>query len=365
MSPLAIHMCCGVGGAGKTTTAAAVGVAAAMAGHRAVVLTIDPARRLADALGIETLGNEPTAVPLPGASGSLDALMLDGKATWDALVRDHAPSTAIADTLFANPYYQALSTRLTGGHEWMAVEKLHRLVDADRWEVLVVDTPPAQHALDFLQAPERIHRILDGQLVHAILQPRGGLLGAAARGVVDLVRRLAGERVIGDLQEFFELVAGLSEGFRNRGAAVRALLHSPACHYWLIAPADGPRAAELAAFHDALRADGLSLAGVLLNRVVPALDVDPDARDAALAALPPEHAQWLRARLADHDARASRHAQMADAVARAVGIAPWPLPEVAGGIDDVAGLAALGAALPDDARGVSPRTSPERSRTPR
>jgi len=352
-----IHVVCGVGGAGKTTTAAAMGVAAARAGQRAVVLTIDPARRLADALGIAHLGNEPSAVPVPRLpqGGSLDALMLDRKATWDALVRDHADDPALVDRLFANRYYDAVSTRLTGGHEWMAVEKLHRLVDAGQWDVIVVDTPPAQHALDFLQAPERIARMLDGGLVRTVLQPGGGLLGSATRRAVGVVRRLAGDSVLTDLQEFFHLVAGLSDGFRARGQSIRDLLHGPHTRYWLVAPADGPRTPELVAFDRALRGDGLAIHGLLLNRLVPALASSPQALEDALPPAPEGVSTadwdaaltWMRARLAHRRTRAERHRTTRDRVAQALDLEPVALPEVEGGIRDVHGLVALTYSLPD------------------
>lgn len=357
MSPPIIHVVCGVGGAGKTTTAAAMGVAAARAGHRAVVLTIDPARRLADALGIAHLGNEPQPIPVPRVpdGGSLHALMLDRKATWDALVRDHADDDALIDRLLANRYYDAVSTRLTGGHEWMAVEKLYRLVQADRWDVILVDTPPAQHALDFLQAPERIARMLDGGLVRTVLQPGGGLLGSATKRAVGVVRRLAGDSVLTDLQEFFQLVSGLSDAFRDRGEAIRQLLHGSATRYWLVAPADGPRTPELVAFDKALRHDGLAVHGVLLNRLVPQLASRPAALDAAIPSAPEgvseaewtEVVGWIRARLDERHARAERHRITRDQVGRALGLAPVALPEVEGGIRDVHGLVALTYALPD------------------
>ena len=137
-----ILICCGVGGTGKTTASAAMAVAHAAVGKRVAVLTIDPARRLADALSLEELGNTPTLVPLPGVPGSLHALMLDRKSTWDDIVRRFSPSPAAVERLLANRYYRAVSTRLTGSHEYMAIEKLYELVEAERWDIVVVDTPP-------------------------------------------------------------------------------------------------------------------------------------------------------------------------------------------------------------------------------
>ena len=142
-------ICCGVGGVGKTTTSAALSLSLAMSGKRVVVLTIDPARRLADALGIAALGNQPRAIDLGGqATGSLDALMLDQKQTWDEVIRRFASSDALAERLLANRYYKAVSERLVA-NEYMAVEKLYDLVNSGRWDIVVADTPPAQHTLDF------------------------------------------------------------------------------------------------------------------------------------------------------------------------------------------------------------------------
>lgn len=358
-----IHVVAGVGGAGKTTVSAAMATAFARAGQRAVVLTIDPARRLADALGIPHLGNEPTPIDVPGLpeGGRLDALMLDRKATWDGMVREHAPSPDLADRLIANPYYDAVSTRLTGGHEWMAIEKLHRLVQADRWDVVVVDTPPAQHALDFLDAPERIRRMLDGRVIRGVLSPRGGLLGLATKGAVDAVRRLAGPDVLDDLQGFFSLVGDLGDGFRERGGGVHALLHSAATRYWLVAPADGPRTSELVAFRDALRQQHLEVAGVLLNRFVPplgqdlmhlhavvqdaAVDSDPATSEAVTA--------WIHDRIDARHTQALRHAACRDTVGQALGCVPHPLPDAPHGIHDVHGLIALALSLPT---GLTQRT---------
>lgn len=356
--PPQIQVICGVGGAGKTTLAAAMAVHAARHGRRAVVLTIDPARRLADALGIPHLGNTPTPVSVPDlpAGGSLDALMLDRKATWDELVRQHASSPDLIESLDANRYHQAVSTRLTGGHEWMAVEKLCQLVDADRWDVIVIDTPPAQHALDFFHAPQRLQRILDGRLARRFLRPAGGLVGMATRRAVQVVRDLAGGSVIQDLQEFFDLVSDLSGSFRSRSDRVAALLRDrDRTHYWLIAPADGPRTPELVAFQRELADASLPIRGVLLNRYVPPLahptaDLVRSLHDHPPRPTPddwPAARQWLSDRLRDRELRHARHRRQRELVAHALTLTPQPIPEVPDGIADVHGLVALSLALPD------------------
>lgn len=349
-----VRIVCGVGGAGKTTSAAALGLAAAKAGERAVVLTIDPARRLADALGLAHLGNTPQALPLPDdVPGTLHALMLDAKATWDDTIRRHAPDEATAERLLANPYYEALSTRLTGGHEYMATEKLHQLVSSDRWDVVIVDTPPSQHAFDFFRAPARIRRILDPRLLDALFRPSRGLLGAATRRVVDVVRRLAGSAVLDDLEDFFGLVRDLGDGFRERGAAVATLLHDPACRTFLVANALAPRDEDLLDFLGQLREEGMHFEGFLLNRVLTPLGAQPDA---LLEPRPPvpdglDDPTWDRVlagllRHARHHAEvAQRHADLAARLHRAGEARVVSLPEVEGGVRDLEGLALLAGAL--------------------
>ncbi|MCB9662636.1 MAG: AAA family ATPase [Alphaproteobacteria bacterium] len=352
-----VLLCCGVGGAGKTTSAAALAVALAASGRQVVVLTIDPARRLADALGIDHLGNEPQALDLPevtAAGGRLDALMLDRKATWDALVRTHAGDADLAARLLANPYYEALSTRLTGGHEYMATERLHQLAHDGRWDVVVVDTPPSQHAVDFFRAPARIRRILDRNLLGALLTPSQGLLGVATRRAVDVVRRLAGPKVLDDLVHFFELVGSLAGGLRERSAAVQALLQAPTTRVLLVASAVSPREEDLLDFLGVVREDGLQFGGYLLTRAAAPLGLPAEALVAAIPDgardVPAEAWAAVRAALADAVHRrardSARHVATAARLA-AAGRAPvWTLPEVDGGVADLDGLRALVPHLP-------------------
>jgi anion-transporting ArsA/GET3 family ATPase len=356
-----IVVCCGVGGAGKTTTSAALGVGHALAGRRVVVLTIDPARRLADALGLPRLGNSPHRIALAAAEakgGRLDALMLDRKATFDELVRRDAPDPAVAERLLGNPYYRALSTRLTGGHEYMATEKLHALATDGTWDLVVVDTPPSLHALDFFRAPDRIRRLLDQRFLGALLRPTEGLLGVATRSAVGLVRRLAGEKVIGDLEEFFALVSGLSAGLRTRGAEVHDMLRDPRCSYLLVANAAAPRLEEMLAFLDALRDEGQHFGGFLLNRAAAPLEVPLDRALAAIPPAPPgvSAADWaevaasLRTVLARRADAVARDADLAGRLAARARAPVWRVPEVEGGVGDLPGLVALSRHLPPAAR---------------
>lgn len=352
-----VEVCVGMGGTGKTTTAAALGVAHAMRGERTVVLTIDPARRLADALGLEALENAPRPIDLPGATGTLEASMLDRKATWDEVVRRHAPSPDIADRILDNRYYRAVSTRLTGSHEYMAVEKLHELAESGRWDVVVLDTPPARHVLDFFQAPDRVRRILDrgvlGTLVSSDRTGGGGLWRGAGRKALQLLEQLAGARVMEDIAEFFTLMGGLSGGFRSRSAEVAALLRSERTSYWLVADARAPERSDPLAFLEALRERSMRFGGFLVNRATPAPELPEDWNAARL----PEQLdgfddwqQWREAlerlvRTAHAEARAQREAARRLSMA-ADGAPVWLLPDVPGGLEDVAGLTRLAARLP-------------------
>ncbi len=350
----AVLVVCGSGGVGKTTVSAAIGVAHALAGRRVVVLTIDPARRLADALGLQQLGNEPTRVALEPAPGAqLYALMLDRKTTWDALVRDHAADASTVERLLANPTYQAISTRLSGGHEYMAIERLHALATSGDWDVVVVDTPPSQHAVDFFRAPERIRSLLDQRWLGALLRPGGGLVGMATRRVAEVVRRLAGDGMMADLQDFFALVGTLSERLRTHGGAVDALLRSPACRYLVVTSARAPRTDELIAWRTLLDEGGQHLHGVLLNRASPPLTMDETSLLAHIPAAEPWNTPaWQPAvealqntiRRAEASARttAAARAEAALATSREV----WTLPDLEAGVGGADDLVALARQLP-------------------
>lgn len=346
-----VLVCCGVGGTGKTTTAAALGVAHARAGFRTVVLTIDPARRLADALGV-ALGNEPVAIP--GAEGTLAAMMLDRKGTWDGVVRRFASSEAHAEALLANRYYRAVATRLTGSHEYMAVEKLHELVTDGRWDLVVLDTPPAQHVLDFFRAPERVRTLLEHGVVSSLLRPRAGLMGSATRGALDVVRKIAGEDVITGITEFFELVGGLSEALRVRSAEVAALLASDRTRYLLVTDATAPERSDVLGFLDELRARGMQFAGFLVNRTAPAVRIDgplgPDTLPLPDDLVGAERDAWLAALAAIPESARARHQSHVENARRlgvAGGGAPvWRVPEIPGGITSLDGLSRLVPHLP-------------------
>jgi anion-transporting ArsA/GET3 family ATPase len=295
-------VCLGSGGVGKTTAAAALALAAARRGRRAAVLTVDPARRLRDTLGIETLGNDAHRVPLrrvhPGATGTLDAMLLDVQRTFDELIRRYAPSEAAAERLLANRIYQSLSTALAGSQEYMAMERMHALAASGRYDLLVVDTPPTQHALDFLEAPERLIALLSSRAAAILQNPslilsREGsrLAQAALAAILRGLERFTGLEVLRDLADLAGGFEELSEGFRARAAAVSRLLRAPETSCLLVTTAEGARVAETLAFHRELRRARLPVAGFVVNRILPgtvAAEPPPApetaaGRDAALA----------------------------------------------------------------------------------
>ncbi|MEZ4234816.1 MAG: ArsA-related P-loop ATPase [Myxococcota bacterium] len=337
-----VAMCCGVGGVGKTTLAAALAVGHAQAGQRVVVVTIDPARRLAQALGT-ALGDVPSRVELPDARGTLDALMLDAGAAFDRAVARLAPDPAAADALLANRYYRAVSRGLAGTQEYMALVELHRLAEDGRWDLVVVDTPPAQDALDFFAAPERLSTVLSRSVAGAL--GRSWLGGAPAR----VLGRLIGGSVVGDLLAFFRLVGPVADGFRRHSAAAGALLRSDRARTWLVVDVRSPHRAGADAFHAALREIGPPFAGYLCNRVArdPGVDL---ARPAPPAPPGADPGGWQRAvdglwqAARDEAASAAQHQRTLAELARDAPV--WAVPELPQDEPGVAGLAALAAWLP-------------------
>ena len=265
-------VCCGTGGVGKTTTAAAVGLAAARRGRRAVVVTIDPARRLAEALGMSgDLGNEPARLDVD-APGELWALMLDAGATFDAVVRDHATDTAQAERILANRFYRNIADSLSGTQEYMAAEKLAALHADERFDLVVVDTPPTRRALDFLEAPTRLMRFLDHRLYRLVLAPaRGGLrvLSAAARPMMRTLGSVIGMSTLNDAIEFFAAFDGMERGFHDRAGRVDALLSDPDTAYVLVASPRDDTIVEAVYFAEELHRRRRRVAAMVINRLHP------------------------------------------------------------------------------------------------
>lgn len=284
MSNARVLICCGSGGVGKTTTSAALAIRLAYAGERVVVLTIDPARRLADALGIGEIGN--TAIPVPLADlppgGGLHAMMLDSKRTFDEVIERFAPSPEALDRILHNHIYRHVSARLAGAHEYMAMEKLFELAAEGRWDTVVVDTPPTRHALEFLQAPDRMANLMDEGVMRWMVLPasRGGwrMIERGSEVLAHILERFLGEHTIRDIAEFFAAFQTLWDGFRERSVQVRALLRSPTTRFYLVTtPAPGARA-EALDFLELLTAGGMPFGGFLVNRcaVPPTVTGPPD-----------------------------------------------------------------------------------------
>ncbi|UED85469.1 ArsA family ATPase [Streptomyces profundus] len=273
-----IVVCCGSGGVGKTTTAAALGLRAAERGRRVVVLTIDPARRLAQSMGLAELDNVPRRVPgIDGAAGGeLFAMMLDMKRTFDETVEAHA-EPARARAILENPFYQSLSAGFAGTQEYMAMEKLGQLVARDEWDLIVVDTPPSRSALDFLDAPQRLGSFLDGRFIRVLMGPaKAG--GRAGRKVMDLglaglsrftgaIDKVVGAGLVRDVQTFVAALDTTFGGFRSRADATYQLLQAPGTAFLVVAAPERDALREAAYFVERLAADRMPLAGLVLNRV--------------------------------------------------------------------------------------------------
>ena len=271
-----VVVCVGCGGVGKTTVAAALGLAAARAGRRTLVLTIDPARRLADALGVE-LGSEVREIPLPGtepSEGSLSALMLDMKRTFDDLVERFADSEETRQRILANSFYQHVSDTLAGSSEYSAMEKVFQVAHSGDYDLIVVDTPPAQHALDFLEAPQRLIDLLESRVVALLIHPAfsAGRLGLmffqrGARRILQFMEGITGLSFLEDLSEFLLAFEGMSAGFRNRAEEVRALLLGDESAFVLVTGPEPESLRQAEDFLDRLRGFDLPLAGLVANRV--------------------------------------------------------------------------------------------------
>jgi anion-transporting ArsA/GET3 family ATPase len=282
-----IIVCCGSGGVGKTTTAAAIGLRAAERGRHVVVLTVDPARRLAQSMGLSSLDNTPRLVAGvgagpggadgtgsdSGAGGSLHAMMLDMKRTFDEIVEQHADPDRAAQIL-ANPFYQSLSSSFAGTQEYMAMEKLGQLRRAQEWDLIVVDTPPSRSALDFLDAPQRLSRFLDGKLLRLLTAPAkvGGraylrVLNAGFGMVTGVLTKILGAQVLRDVQTFVTALDTMFGGFRERADYTYQLLRAPGTSFLVVAAPEADALREASYFVERLAQERMPLAGLLLNRV--------------------------------------------------------------------------------------------------
>jgi anion-transporting ArsA/GET3 family ATPase len=266
-----ILVCCGSGGVGKTTSAAVLALEAARNGRRAVVVTIDPAKRLADALGLEGLTDTPSRIE-GDWPGELWALMLDTKSTFDALVVDNATTPEQGERILQNRFYRNISGALSGTQEYMAMEKLHELSENADFDLIVVDTPPTRNALDFIDAPRRLTRFLDHRLFRVLTSPSRGIVKAvnvAAQTFFRTVAKVVGAEVIEDAIAFFRAFEGMEEGFRHRAQAVLELLSDDDTAFVLVASPRRDTIEEARFFAEKLDEAGIEVEAVIVNRMHP------------------------------------------------------------------------------------------------
>jgi len=275
-----IIVCCGAGGVGKTTMSAALALAAAEAGRQVVVMTIDPARRLAQSLGLEHLDNTPRDVPAAAeftarSGGHLQAMMLDMKRTFDEIVEAHSEPVR-AKQILKNPFYQALSSSFAGTQEYMAMEKLGQLRETGNWDLIIVDTPPSRSALDFLDAPHRMSRFLDGTMIRLLSAPAraGGraylkVVGAGLAIFGRIISKILGGQLLKDVSHFVGALDTMFGGFRQRAQATYDLLRQPGTAFLVVATPEPDALREASYFVDRLSTDEMPLAGLILNRVHP------------------------------------------------------------------------------------------------
>ena len=287
-----VVVCCGSGGVGKTTTAALIAMHAAQQGRRSVVVTIDPARRLADALGLQGLTNDPSPITGPwnepgGAGGSMSALMLDTKGTFDGLVKRYSADRGQAERILANRFYRNVAGSLSGTQEYMAAERLHALHSDPRFDLVIVDTPPTRNALDFLDAPGTLARFIDHPLFRLMMMPtRRGLkvLNIATQPVLKTIGKVVGGDVVADAVAFFQAFAGMETGFRHRADEVITLLHGPRTRYLLVASPRADTVGEARFFAGRLQEKELAVAAVVVNRCTPDFGAPPARRPRGTAA---------------------------------------------------------------------------------
>lgn len=337
-----LAFCVGVGGVGKTTFAAALGLREALRGRSVLVLTADPARRLADALGIRGIRNAPSDVPLPGApkGGELHAAMLETKASADEIIRRAAGDEARAERVLGNRIYQAFSNTLARSHAYAAMERVHETVHDPRYDLVVVDTPPAQSSIEILDAPVRLVRFLDQRVVRWFLQASGDAQPRYGGSLAQrLLRTVAGDSLVAALTEFLTEMAFLREGFAERAKEVSDLMRSPRARFLLVSSPDsvGLQAARSVAAE--VLARDFELAHVVFNRAfVPAVDLSVDAAaeyPARLAALAPKLEQMRRESMRDQRRRWSNM----ETFRTEHQVPVWALPEATRPLGDPSALA--------------------------
>ena len=298
-----ILVCSGSGGGGKTTVAAAIALEAAVHGKKVIVLTIDPAKRLATAMGLTELSSEPVEIRLPSAEGQLFAMMLDTKRTFDRLIERHTPDPRRRKAIFNNRLYQHMSSMIAGSQEYMAMEKLYELYHGGQYDLLVLDTPPTRHALDFIEAPRKMVNMTGSSLLEWFLKPGifvgkqagrigMGILQKGAEKILAVFDRLAGFSFLYELSEMLSLLSSLLGGFRERAQSVYELLHKDFVGFILVTSPSSVAIQDALYFHQKITGEKLPFVGFIVNRV--------HEVDTADSKLPPGISPSLRAKLAEH-----------------------------------------------------------------
>jgi len=347
--------CVGAGGVGKTTVSAALGLGLAARGRKVVVVSIDPARRLAGALGLSELAGEPHRIE-PSTlleqgielDGELWAMMLDVKGTFDALIERLAPSQRAREEILSNRIYRELSSAVAGSQEFTAVAKLYELHQSGEWDVIVLDTPPSRDALDFLDAPDRLTHFLEGRALKVLLTPGGvtrGLLGRGTGLMFAVFARVTGVNLIGELSGFFGSLSGVLDGFRERAGGVEQLLRDPATAFLIVTSPEHEPAREAAFLRTQLATSSMGFDGLIVNRFHDrGLDGHTPADVAQMFA--EELGDTLAARvagnLADFDVLARRDRRSVEELSKALD-EPGPLlvPHLDGDVQDLDGLAVI------------------------
>lgn len=357
-----VVICCGSGGVGKTTTAAVIAMTAARQGRRTVVVTIDPARRLADALGLAGLTNTPSrieGVTSPDGRGEMWAMMLDTKATFDGLVQRYSADADQAERILGNAFYQNISGSLSGTQEYMASEKLYELAVEGDYDLVVVDTPPTRNALDFIDAPKRLANFLDHPLYRVFMAPTRGIVKAvnvAAQALTRSLAKVVGAEVIGDAIAFFAAFEGMEAGFAERADRVEQLLGEPSTAFVLVASPKADTVDEASYFAAKLHEHGIDVRALIINRMQPSFagatgappmgSGDAEAVRARAAALAGTDLGALYTCLADARELARDEERHLEGLAASIGDAPLVrVPVQPFEVSDLTSLTALGEVL--------------------
>jgi anion-transporting ArsA/GET3 family ATPase len=350
-----VCVCVGAGGVGKTTVSAALALGLAARGRKVAVVSIDPARRLAGALGLRELSGEPRRIEPHTLSehgieleGELWAMMLDSKGTFDDLIARLAPDERTREEILSNRIYRELSSAVAGSQEFTAVAKLYELHRGGEWDAIVLDTPPSRDALDFLDAPDRLTRFLEGRALRVLLAPGGvtrGLFGRGAGLMFSVFARVTGVNLIGELSGFFGSLAGLTDGFRERARGVKQLLRDPVTSFLIVTSPEHEPAREAVFLHAQLGKEKMEFAGLIVNRFHDqGLDghTPEDVAQLLSSKLGAALATRVADNLADFDVLAKRDRESVATLSKALGERdPLLVPHLDGDVQDLGGLAVI------------------------